>query len=47
MAGIGSASCGPELRPDYRVDKDALGLDLILLPLISSPISNSAHNEVN
>ena len=47
MAGIGSASCGPELRPDYRVDEDALGLDLVLLPLISSPIPNSAHNEVN
>ena len=46
MAGIGSASCGPELRPEYRVDGGALGLDLVLLPLLSSPIP-AQHNEVN
>lgn len=46
MAGIGSASCGPELRPEYRVDGGTLGLDLVLLPLLSSPIP-AQHNEVN
>ena len=46
MAGIGSASCGPELRPEYRVDDEALGLDLVLLPTLSSPIPTQ-HNEVN
>ena len=46
MVGIGSASCGPELRPEYRVDGGALGLDLVLLPLLSSPIP-AQHNEVN
>ena len=46
MAGIGSASCGPELRPEYRVDGGALGLDLVLLPTLFSPVP-AQHNEVN
>lgn len=32
MAGIGSASCGPELSPEYRVDDAELHLDLWLEP---------------
>ena len=49
MAGIGSASCGPELLPRYRVDGEELDLDLVLLPTPSdSPSSDPipAHNEV-
>ena len=46
MAGIGSASCGPELRPEYRVDGGTLGLDLVLLPTLFSPVP-AQHNEVN
>ena len=49
MAGIGSASCGPELLPRYRVDGEELGLDLVLLPTPSDPPSSDpipAHNEV-
>lgn len=49
MAGIGSASCGPELLPRYRVDGEGLGLDLVLLPTPSDPLSSNpipAHNEV-
>lgn len=47
MAGIGSASCGPELLPRYRVDGEGLGLDLVLLPTHSDPPSSDpipAHN---
>ncbi|MDO4242736.1 MAG: glycoside hydrolase family 2 TIM barrel-domain containing protein [Actinomyces sp.] len=32
MAGIGSASCGPELAPEYRVDDAELCLDVRLVP---------------
>ena len=49
MAGIGSASCGPELLPRYRVDGEELGLDLVLLPTPSDLLSSNpipAHNEV-
>ena len=45
MAGIGSNSCGPALRPRYQVDSQELGMELHLLlnPLISH---TSTHNEV-
>ena len=45
MAGIGSNSCGPALRPRYRVDSQELGMELHLLlnPLITHA---STHNEV-
>ena len=49
MAGISSASCGPELLPRYRVDGEELDLDLVLLPTPSDPLSSDpipAHNEV-
>ena len=45
MAGIGSNSCGPALRPRYQVDSQELGMELHLLlnPLITHA---STHNEV-
>ena len=45
MAGIGSNSCGPALRPRYQVDSQELGMELhfLLNPLISH---TSTHNEV-
>ena len=45
MAGIGSNSCGPALRPRYQVDSQELGMELHLLlnPLITH---TSTHNEV-
>ena len=45
MAGIGSNSCGPALRPRYQVDSQELGMELHLLlnPLVSH---TSTHNEV-
>ena len=45
MAGIGSNSCGPALRPRYQVDSQELGMELHLLlnPLFTHA---STHNEV-
>ena len=49
MAGIGSNSCGPALRPRYQVDSQELGMELHLLlnPLITHTRTHtSTHNEV-
>ena len=49
MAGIGSNSCGPALRPRYQVDSQELGMELIssLNPLITHTRTHtSTHNEV-
>lgn len=32
MAGMGSASCGPELRPSYRVDDDEYTFAFVIVP---------------
>ena len=44
MAGIGSNSCGPALRPRYRVDGRELGMDLHLL--LNTVNSTTTHDEV-
>ena len=44
MAGIGSNSCGPALRPRYRVDGRELGMDLHLL--LSTVNNTTTHDEV-
>ena len=33
MSGLGSNSCGPELLPQYRLDRGELSLDVRLLPI--------------
>ena len=45
MAGIGSNSCGPALRPRYQVDSQELGMELHLL-LNPHIAHTSTHNEV-
>ena len=44
MAGIGSNSCGPALRPRYQVDSQELGMELHLL--LNTLNHTSTHNEV-
>ncbi|PIE27342.1 MAG: beta-galactosidase [Micrococcales bacterium] len=44
MAGVGSNSCGPKLRPRYEVSQDVLDLDLHLLPEVLT--GGNAHEEV-
>ncbi|MDO5065243.1 MAG: glycoside hydrolase family 2 TIM barrel-domain containing protein [Actinomyces bowdenii] len=44
MAGIGSNSCGPGLREQYRIDDEELGMALELVP---TTINQNTHNEVS